>query len=97
LTAIENNRPNPEIKPKVDRDEVFLELTKSICPVCKKVLDAEINARDNKIFLKKRCSDHGEFEALLYGDAQMYMDSLRYNKPGTIPAETQTEIVDGSR
>ncbi len=26
----------------VDRDEVFLELTRSICPVCKRVIDAEI-------------------------------------------------------
>ena len=80
---------------KVDRDEVFLELTKSICPVCKQVLDAEINARDNKIFLRKNCPDHGDFEALLYGDAKMYMESLKFNKPGTYPVETQTEIVDG--
>ena len=34
---------------KVDRDEVFLEYTKSICAVCKVVVDAEINARDYKI------------------------------------------------
>ena len=26
---------------KVDRDEVFLELTRSVCPVCKRVIDAE--------------------------------------------------------
>jgi len=29
---------------RVDRDEVFLEVTRSICPVCKRVLDAEVNA-----------------------------------------------------
>ncbi len=80
---------------KVDSDEVFLELTKSICPVCKQVTDAEVFARDNKIFLRKRCPDHGLFEALTYGDAEMYFDSLRYNKPGTHPLETQTESVDG--
>ena len=28
---------------KVDRDEVFLEYTKSICPVCKTVIDGEVN------------------------------------------------------
>jgi uncharacterized radical SAM superfamily Fe-S cluster-containing enzyme len=32
----------------VDRDEVFLEYTKSICPVCKMVIDGEVNAKDNK-------------------------------------------------
>ncbi len=80
---------------RVDRDEVFLEHTKSICPVCKAVIDAEVNARDNKIFLRKRCRDHGSFEALLYGDAEMYMDAQRFNKPGTLPLQTQTEVRDG--
>jgi uncharacterized radical SAM superfamily Fe-S cluster-containing enzyme len=64
---------------------VFLETTKSICPVCKVVIDAEVNVRDDKVYLRKRCRTHGEFEALVYGDAQMYMDSLRFNKPGTYP------------
>ncbi|MDQ3896131.1 MAG: radical SAM protein, partial [Actinomycetota bacterium] len=80
---------------KVDRDEVFLEYTKSICPVCKTVVDAEVNVKDNRVFLRKRCTEHGKFEALLYSDAKMYFDSLRYNKPGTIPLETQTEVKDG--
>src|SRR5262249_34376467 len=39
---------------KVDRDEVFLEYTKSICPVCKTVVDAEVNVRDNRVILRKR-------------------------------------------
>src|SRR5215211_7484779 len=80
---------------KVDRDEVFLEYTKSICPVCKTVIDGEVNTKDNKVFLRKRCAEHGQFEALLYSDAEMYFDSLRFNKPGTIPLETQTEVKDG--
>ena len=80
---------------KIDRDEIFLEYTKSICPVCKTVIDAEVNVWDNKVVLRKRCTEHGKFEALLYSDAQMYFDSMRFNKPGTIPLETQTEVKDG--
>jgi uncharacterized radical SAM superfamily Fe-S cluster-containing enzyme len=80
---------------RVDRAEVFLEYTKSICPVCKAVVDAEVNARDNKVYLRKRCREHGRFEALVYGDAEMYAASLRYNKPGTVPLQTQTEVRDG--
>ncbi|HMC04959.1 MAG TPA: radical SAM protein, partial [Actinomycetota bacterium] len=48
-----------------------------------------------KVFLRKRCREHGAFEALLYSDAELYFDSLRFNKPGTIPLETQTEAKDG--
>lgn len=73
------------VRRKQDRDEVFVELTRSICPVCKVVIDAQVNIRDDKVYLRKRCAEHGEFEAIVYGDARMYMDSMRFNKPGTIP------------
>lgn len=74
---------------------MFLELTRSVCPVCKTVVDAEVNARDDQVFLRKRCAVHGEFEARVYGDAQMYLDIQRFNKPGTRPLATQTETRDG--
>jgi uncharacterized radical SAM superfamily Fe-S cluster-containing enzyme len=87
--------PPAAARRKVDRDEVFVEFTKSICPVCKVVVDAQVNVRNDKVYLRKRCREHGEFEALVYGDAKMYFDSVRFNKPGTIPLEFQTEVVDG--
>jgi hypothetical protein len=80
---------------KIDRDEVFLECTKSICPICKAVVEAEINVRDSKVWLRKRCRDHGLFEALVYSDAELYLSQIRFNKPGTIPLEFQTEARDG--
>ncbi|MQA05032.1 MAG: radical SAM protein [Streptosporangiales bacterium] len=80
---------------KQDRTEVFIEFTRSVCPVCKTVVDAQVNVRDDKVYLRKRCPEHGWFEALVYGDAQMYLDSARFNKPGTIPLTFQTEVRDG--
>lgn len=80
---------------KQDRDEVFVEYTKSICPVCKVVVDGQVNIRENKVYLRKRCVEHGWFEALVYGDAQAYLNSGRFNKPGTIPLAFQTEVKDG--
>ncbi|MDP9445060.1 MAG: radical SAM protein [Actinomycetota bacterium] len=90
-------RPAPAgpLPARRDRDEVFVEYTKSICPVCKVVVDAQVNIRDDKVYLRKRCREHGQFEALVYGDAQMYLDSARFNKPGTIPLRFQTEVRDG--
>ena len=85
-----------ESKPlKKDADYVFYELTRSICPECRKVIDAKILLRDNKVYMSKRCPDHGPFEALVYGDAEMYMRFSKYNKPGTIPLVFGSEIKDG--
>jgi uncharacterized radical SAM superfamily Fe-S cluster-containing enzyme len=80
---------------RAERDEVFVEYTKSICPLCKVVIDAEVAIRDNRVVMSKRCPDHGRFEALVYSDAQMYMEQQRFNKPGTLPLEFQTEVVEG--
>lgn len=80
---------------KRDRDEVLVEYTKSICPVCKVVVDAQVNIRQDKVYLRKRCREHGQFEALVYSDAQAYLSSAKFNKPGTIPLTFQTEVKDG--
>lgn len=91
--SIASEETGPRVKE--DRQEVFIEYTKSICPVCKVVVDAEVNIRDARVYLRKRCREHGQFEALLYSDATMYLDSMRFNKPGSIPLETATEADRG--
>jgi tetraether lipid synthase len=80
---------------KRDADYVFYELTRSICPKCRKVIDAKILLRDNKVFMRKRCPDCGQFEALIYSDAQAYTNFGKFNKPGTIPLAYGTEIRNG--
>ncbi|MEK7328453.1 MAG: radical SAM protein, partial [Chloroflexota bacterium] len=55
---------------KVNRPEIFWEFTRSLCPECKKVIDAHILLRDNKVIMRKRCPEHGQFEALVFGDAE---------------------------
>jgi 7,8-dihydro-6-hydroxymethylpterin dimethyltransferase len=86
---------NAAVRRRVDRPEVFLELTRSICPLCKRVIDAEVNARDNRVIMRKRCPEHGPFEALVYSDAELYQAQARFNRPGTLPLEFQTEVKDG--
>ena len=84
-----------EPRTKKDADYVFYELTRSICPNCRKVIDAKILLRDNKVFMAKRCPDCGPFEALVYGDAEAYTNFSKFNKPGTIPLAYGSEIKDG--
>ena len=70
---------------KADADYVFYELTRSICPDCRRVIDAQVVLRDGKVYMRKRCPVCGPFEALVYGDAEAYVANAKYNKPGTIP------------
>src|SRR5258708_25056492 len=89
--------PDPVVSSlrKRDADYVFYELTRSICPNCKRVIDAKILLRENKVFMAKRCPDCGPFEALVYGDAEAYTSFSKFNKPGTIPLAYGSEIKEG--
>ena len=82
-------------KVKRDADHIFYELTRSICPKCLTTIDAQIILKDGRVIMRKRCRDHGKFEVLISSDSEMYLNSLRYNKPGTIPLGFSTEVVDG--
>ncbi len=78
-----------------ERDSIFVELTRSICPVCRKVLDAQIHVRKGRVYMRKRCPEHGLFEGIISSDSEMYLGASRFNRPGRVPLEFATEIRDG--
>jgi len=75
--------------------EILHEVTRSICPTCRAAVDAQVLLRDSRVFLRKRCPDHGWFEGLIYADARAYVEQARFNKPGQAPARTSTEVERG--
>ncbi|MEQ1876431.1 MAG: radical SAM protein [Bdellovibrionia bacterium] len=82
-------------KDKEDRVGAFFSATQSICPTCRKTVQAKIVFKDGKVVLSKRCMQHGEFEALLSSDIDYWIKSLSYTKPGTKPKEWSTHVKDG--
>ncbi|MGH2984160.1 MAG: radical SAM protein [Solirubrobacterales bacterium] len=73
----------------------MLEVTQSICPRCRAVLEAELLVRDGRVVLTRSCPDHGRFTAVVYGDAERYLQIQRFDKPGDEPLERQTEVARG--
>ena len=45
--------------------------------------------------MSKRCPEHGWAEAIISSDAEMHVDSIKFNKPGTLPLEFSTAGKDG--
>ena len=88
---------SPSIPPAaaVGRDHatpgVLLGRTESICPECKRVLEAELLDREGRVVLGRTCPEHGRFEAVVYGDAERWREIQRFDKPGAAPLERQTE------
>lgn len=56
--------------------------TESICPECGKVLETEIYDKDGKVFAKKTCPEHGEFDSLIWSDTEFYLRAEKYGMDG---------------
>lgn len=74
---------------------IFFELTRSLCPECRRVIDAQIWLQDGHVIMKKRCPDHGPFQVLVYADSEAYVRAAKYNKPGQLPLQYSTPIKEG--
>jgi hypothetical protein len=45
--------------------------------------------------MRKRCPEDGWFEGIVYSDAALYVDSLRFDRPGALPVAFSTEVKAG--
>jgi uncharacterized radical SAM superfamily Fe-S cluster-containing enzyme len=72
------------------RDYVFHEMTRSLCPTCLHTVDAKVLIRDGRVFLSKWCPEHGDSEALVSSDADWHLDSAKYNRPGRVVEHVST-------
>jgi hypothetical protein len=69
--------------------------TKSLCPECLKVLPATIFENKNKVYIKKTCSEHGDFTELYWGDYKQYMRAQNFEELGTKLDNPKTKKSEG--
>jgi uncharacterized radical SAM superfamily Fe-S cluster-containing enzyme len=60
--------------------------TRSLCPVCRSVIDAELYEHDGKVMMNKTCQEHGQFEELISSDVQFFtkMRRAHYERPHAV-------------
>ena len=56
--------------------------TQSLCPVCLKILDADIVERDDQIYIERTCPEHGFISNLYWSDAELYKRFAQYHSEG---------------
>lgn len=66
------------------RDYTFRGTTRSLCPDCRRVVDAKIVVREGQVWFRKRCPEHGEFEDFVCSDVT-YFDQHEYDQPARLP------------
>ncbi|NMA68560.1 MAG: radical SAM protein, partial [Desulfitobacterium sp.] len=79
---------------KLLKDGSIIDHTKSVCPICLKVLPAEIFVQEKAVYMKKSCPEHGDYTSYLWPDIEHYMWMRDFKIPA-IPPHSPTPIKDG--
>jgi len=66
------------------RDYTFLGTTRSLCPTCRRLVDAKIIVRHGRVYFRKRCPEHGLIEDLVCSDVAYY-DRHEFSQPARLP------------
>jgi len=69
--------------------------TKSLCPECKRVVDAVVYAEDGKVWIEKKCPEHGYFKDVYWSDYELYKRVLKFDFIGSKLENPRTETVKG--
>ncbi len=78
-----------------DRPYLFYELTISLCPTCLRRVEAKVVIEEERVYLLKRCPEHGYQKVLISTDADYYKLSRQTLKPGQMPLKFNTPILYG--
>ncbi len=68
--------------PKLKENEELIAYTLSVCPYCLSLLKAVIFKRDGKVWIRKKCPEHGEIEELYWGDYELYARFRKWQYDG---------------
>lgn len=73
------------------RKYTYYDFTQSLCPTCLKRADAKIVFEDDKVYMLKRCKEHGSSKVLIADDIEYYKNIRNYNKASEFPYHFNTK------
>jgi uncharacterized radical SAM superfamily Fe-S cluster-containing enzyme len=74
---------------------IFYGQTTSLCETCLELVPAKVIGEDGKVFLQKRCPDHGVMKTLIEEDAGYWLSTKLWLKPGDRPLNHATRTERG--
>ncbi len=75
-----------------DRPYIFHDLTISLCSTCLRRVDAKVIEQEGRIYLSKRCPEHGPETVLVSSEAEYYLRCRSVTRPGQMPKRFNTPV-----
>ncbi|MEG3224862.1 MAG: radical SAM protein [Methanobacteriales archaeon Met13] len=73
---------------------MVIKKTKSLCPECLQLVDAEVYEEHDQIMIKKECPEHGKFENSYWSSEEIYDKASEHDYEGEGLENPQTKITD---
>ncbi|MEZ4801520.1 MAG: radical SAM protein [Gelidibacter sp.] len=73
------------------RKYTYYDFTLSLCHECLKRVDAKVVFENGKVYMLKRCNEHGNSKVLIADDIDYYKNIRNYNKPSETPYTFNTK------
>jgi len=73
----------------------ILKTTKSLCPECLSVIDAQIYEDGGVVYIGKTCEKHGKYDDVYWSDYELFKRAEKYDSIGQGPDNPQTAVKDG--
>jgi uncharacterized radical SAM superfamily Fe-S cluster-containing enzyme len=73
---------------------MILKKTKSLCPVCLDIVDADVYEDQDKIMIRKECKVHGKFENTYWSSSEKYYIASDYDYTGKGVDNPRTSVTD---
>ncbi len=71
---------------------MVIKKTKSMCPECLEIVDAEVYEDQGRIMIRKECKEHGVFENTYWSSSEIYYDASDYDYKGEGIENPQTTV-----
>ena len=66
--------------------------TKSLCPECLQIIDAEVDEGEDRVNIIKECEEHGKFENTYWNSDELYKNAAEYDHKGEGIENPQTTL-----
>ncbi|MGB9977753.1 tetraether lipid synthase Tes [Methanobacterium sp.] len=71
---------------------MVIKRTKSLCPECLQIIDAEVDEDKNRVKIVKECLEHGKFENTYWSSDKLYRNASEYDYKGEGIENPQTSL-----
>ena len=75
-----------------NRDYIYYDYTRSLCPECLHICDAKIVFQDEQVWMLKHCKTHGDSKVMIADDVEYYRQIRNYNKQSEVPLKFNTKV-----